>query len=104
MKMKNKKFRFAEGALCLSTVEEVEKEFLSEGIDPEKDCFIELRMGREQDGWNLDSYIDSGEFSENFDFEIVDGKISLEALKTILKSIVVIDQSAVYNGRTDTAI
>lgn len=94
---KENKLRVVEGALMFVTVDEYSDERRKEGEDLQKDCFIEVRM-------DLDKYIDSGQLEENSNFEIVDGKISLEDLKTIFKSIVVIDQSIVYGGRTDTVI
>lgn len=102
--MNENKLRFVEGALMFETVDEYSDDRRKEGVELQKDCFIEVKMGREQDGWNLDKYIDSEHFAEDCGFEIVDGKISLEDLKTILKSIVVIDQSVLYDGRTDTVI
>ena len=94
---KENKLRIVEGALMFVTVDEYSDERREEGEDLQKDCFIEVKM-------DLDKYIDSGRFAEDAGFEVSDGKISLEDLKTVFKSIVVIDQSAVYNGRTDTVI
>lgn len=95
--MNENKLRVVEGAMMFETVDEYSDERRKEGEDLQKDCLIEVKM-------DLDKYIDSGQFKENSNFEIVDGKISLEDLKTIFKSIVVIDQSAVHSGRTDTVI